>query len=85
MRAAPREGVVDRFYTDMLLNIDADIGISKVQSLTLKYNWVKAQAPGMGVGVFAINYPLGGDKMWQALQTFSSSERKTTSPPSPAN
>ena len=42
-----------------------------VESLTLKYNWVKAQPSGMGIGVFAINYPMGGDDMWQALATFS--------------
>ena len=40
------------------------------RSLALKYEYI-ASVPGLGLGLFAVNYPLMDDRLWDNLGNFS--------------
>ena len=44
-----------------------------VRSLTLKYQYLRS-VPGLGLGVFALDYPLCDDRLWDTLGNFSGPE-----------
>ena len=41
-----------------------------IQSLILKYDYI-ASVPELGLGLFAINYPLMDESLWDTLGNFS--------------